>query len=120
MRPYPSAFVFGESKVIAELIMENEAAGFFPLGDARAPANEQVPTPEADEVVVFRDFFTFGLRFPCDPVLPAIMDKFSMSPNLFLELSKFFWIMKTFRCTFSTDLFACLFELVIEKEHSQV
>jgi hypothetical protein len=78
MRPYPPAFVFGESKVIVELIKEYEATGFFPVGEARAPANEQVPTPEANEVIEFRDFFICGLRFPCDPILPAILDKFSV------------------------------------------
>jgi hypothetical protein len=31
-----------------------------------------------------------------------------------LELSKFFWIMRTFRCSFSADVFTRLFELVIE------
>jgi hypothetical protein len=67
---------------------------------------------------IFTDFFTCGLRFPCDPMLIAILDKFSvkihhLSPNSFLELSKFFWIMKTFRCNFSADVFARLFELVI-------
>jgi hypothetical protein len=120
MRPYPPAFVFGESKFTAKLIKEYEVAGFFPVGDARAPADEQVPTPGANEVVVFRDFFTCGLRFPYDPILPAILDKISvkihqLSPNSFLELSKFFWIIKTFRCTFDTDIFTRLFELVIEK-----
>jgi hypothetical protein len=120
-KSYPPAFVFGESKVTADLIKEYEAAVFFPVGDACAPLNEQVPTPEANEVVVFRDFFTCWLRFPYDPVLPAILDRFSvnihqLSPNSFLELSKFFWIMKTFRCTFGTDIFASLFELVIEKD----
>jgi hypothetical protein len=38
-----------------------------------------------------------------------------LSPNSFLELSKFFWIMKTFRCNFSADVFAQLFEPVIKK-----
>jgi hypothetical protein len=57
--------------------------------------------------------------FPCDPILPAILEKFSvkihqLSRNSFLELSKFFWVMKTFRCNFSVDVFACSFELVIE------
>jgi hypothetical protein len=56
--------VFGESKVTADLIREYEAAGFFPAGDGRAPIDEQIPTPEANEVVVFRDFFTCGLIFP--------------------------------------------------------
>jgi hypothetical protein len=120
-KSYPPAFVFGESKVTSDLIKEYEAARFFPVGDVRAPSDEQIPTPEANEVVVFQDFFTFGLRFPCDPILPSILERFSVkihqpSPNSFLELSKFFWIMKTFKCTFGADIFARLFELVIEKD----
>jgi hypothetical protein len=63
--PLPPSFVFGESKVTANLIREYEAAGFFPAGNGRASLDKQVPTPEEDEVVVFRDFFTCGLRFPC-------------------------------------------------------
>jgi hypothetical protein len=60
------------------MIKDYEAAGFFPVGTGRGPLDEQTPTPEADEVVVFRDFFTCGLRFPCDPVLPAILHAFSV------------------------------------------
>jgi hypothetical protein len=107
-RSYPPTFVFGESKVTADLIKEYEEARFF-------------LAPEANEVVVFRDFFTCGLRFPCDPLLPCILEKFSvkkhqLTPNSVLELSKFFWIMKTFECNFGVDIFAHLFELVIEKD----
>jgi hypothetical protein len=114
----PAAFVFRESKVMMDLIREYEADGFFPAGSGRAPLDEEIPTPETDEVVMFRDFFTCGLRFPCDPILPAILDKFSvkihqLSPNSFLEISKFLWIMKTFGCNFSADVFARFFELVI-------
>jgi hypothetical protein len=36
-----------------------------------------------------------------------------LSSNSFLEVSKFLWIMKTFGCNFSADVFARLFELVI-------
>jgi hypothetical protein len=94
-KPLPPSFVFGESKVTTNLIREYKAAGLFPVGSGRAPLDEEVPTPEADEIIVFRDFFTCGLRFPCDPLLPAILDKFSvnihqLSPSSFLELSKFF------------------------------
>jgi hypothetical protein len=115
------SFVFGESKVTTNLIKEYEAAEFFPAGDGRAPLDKQVPTPEADEVVMYRDFFNCRLRFPCDPLVPAILDKFFMkihqlSPSSFLELSKFFWVMKTFKCNFGADVFARLFELVIESD----
>jgi hypothetical protein len=94
-KSFPPSFVFGESKVTRNLIREYEAARFFLARDGHTPLYEQIPTPEANEVVVFCDFFTHGLRFPCDPILPAILDKFSvkinqLSPNSFLELSKFF------------------------------
>jgi hypothetical protein len=114
----PAAFVFGESKVTADLIREDEVAGFFRAGNGLDPLDEEIPTPETDEIVVFRDFFTYGLRFPCDPLLPASLDKFSvkihqLSLNSFLEVSKFLCIMKTFICNFSADVFARFFELVI-------
>jgi hypothetical protein len=91
---------------------------FFPAGTGRAPLDEQTPTPEYCEVVVFPDFFTCGLRFPCDPIFPVILDTFSvkihqLSPNSFLELPKFIWIMRTFGCNFEADTFARFFELVI-------
>jgi hypothetical protein len=113
-----SSFIFGESKVTTSIIREYEAAGFFPAGDDCVPLDEQVPTPEADEVVVFRNFFTCRLWFPCDPLLAAILDKFSvkihqLSLSSFLEPSKFFWVMKTFRCNFSVDVFTRLYEIVI-------
>jgi hypothetical protein len=92
--PLPPSLVFGESKVTTNMIREYEVAGFFPSGTGRAPLDEQIPAPEDGEVVVFRDFFTCGLRFPCDPFLPAILDAFSvkihqLSSTSFLEMSKF-------------------------------
>jgi hypothetical protein len=116
--PLPPSLVFGESKVTTNMIREYEAAGFFPSGTGRAPLDEQTPAPEDGEVVVFRDFFTCGLRFPCDPILPVILDAFSvkihqLSPTSFLEMSKFIWIMKTFRRNLSVNAFARFFELII-------
>lgn len=75
-----------------ELYVDNE---FFPKGVGRAPRDEVVPKPKYGEVVVFKHFFTAGLRFPCDPVLPAILDHFRaklhhLIPNSFVALSKIF------------------------------
>jgi hypothetical protein len=80
--PLPPSLVFGESKVTTNMIREYEAAGFFPPGTRRAPLDVQIPVPEDGEVVVFRDFFTCGLRFPCDPILPAILDAYEDSSAL--------------------------------------
>jgi hypothetical protein len=74
----PPSLVFGESKVTANMIREYEAARFFPSGTGRALLDEQIPTTEDGEIVMFRDFFICGLRFPCDPILPAILDAFSV------------------------------------------
>jgi hypothetical protein len=116
--PLPPSLLFGESKVTTNIIRDYKAAGFFPVCTGRAPLDKQTPTPEVGEVVVFRDFFTCGLRFPCVPDLLAILDTFSvkihqLSLTSFLEVSKFIWIMKTFDCNFGADAFARFFELVI-------
>jgi hypothetical protein len=119
--PLPPSLSFGESKVTSNTIREYEKVGFFSPGAGRAPLDEQIPTPRDGEVVVFRDFFICGLRFPCDPVLPAILDAFSvkihqLSATSFLEVSKFIWILKTFGCNPSVDAFARFSELVIIPE----
>jgi hypothetical protein len=116
--PLLLSVIFGESKVTTNMIREYEAAGFFPSGTGWAPLDEQTPNPEDGEVLVFRDFFTCGLRFPCDLVLPAILDAFSvkiyqLSLMSFQEMSKFICIKKTFGCNLSVDAFARFFELVI-------
>jgi hypothetical protein len=74
--PLSPSLVFGKSKVTTNMIREYEAAGFFPSSTGRAPLDEQIPAPKDGEIVVFRDFFICGLRFPCDPILPAILDAF--------------------------------------------
>jgi hypothetical protein len=116
--PLPPSLIFGESKVTTNMIQEYEATRFFPSGTGRAPLDEQIPVPEDGEIVVFWDFFICGLRFPCDPILPAILDAFSvkihqLSPTSFLEVSKFIWIMKTFGRNLSVNAFARFYELVI-------
>lgn len=96
-----STFDFGRSEVTPSLVCSYEELGFFPKGHGRAPGVETVPDPKGDEVVVFLDFFTTGLRFPCDVMLAEILDRFNvqfhlLTPNAFVQLSKFFWAVKTF------------------------
>jgi hypothetical protein len=42
------------------MIRDYEAAGFFSSGTGCAPLDEQTPTPEDGEVVVFHDFSPAG------------------------------------------------------------
>jgi hypothetical protein len=49
---------------------------YFPKGYGRPPSMESMPVPRPDEVVVFEDFFTIGLRMPPHTVLMDILCKF--------------------------------------------
>lgn len=97
-----------------------EDRGYFLKGDGRAPKNETVPTPQAGEVVVFYDFFAVGLRFPCDPLLIDILDRFNaqlhqLTPNAVVQLSKNFWVAKSFGSEADVDSFAPFYELHPQK-----
>jgi len=47
--------------------------GYFPEGVCRPPGPEVFPVPRSGEVVVFKDFFTVGLRIPMDSVCVALL-----------------------------------------------
>lgn len=84
---------FGRSEVTSSLIKSFEKLQYFPKDDGRAPGRETVPSPEANEVM--------GLRFPSDPMLAEILDRFNvqfpqLTLNAIVQLSKFFWVVKTF------------------------
>jgi hypothetical protein len=68
----------------------------FPKGYGRAPGAESVLDPHENEVVVFKDFFTTGLRMPPHPVLLDILCKFwvqlhQLTSNAIVQIIKFIW-----------------------------
>ena len=66
--------------------------------------------------MVFRDFFAAGLRFPLDPAFPKILARFGLrmhhlTPNAIVQLSKFFWAVKTFEGPVNVDAFCRLYKM---------
>jgi len=62
-------------------------------------------------VVIFKDFFLGGLRFPLDPAVVDIFVRYGvflhhMTPNSFARISIFMWLSKTCRLTPTPDNFA--------------
>jgi hypothetical protein len=53
-------------------------SSYFIEGMDHEPGEETVPEPNPDEVVVFEEFFTPGLRMPPHPVLADILLKFQV------------------------------------------
>ena len=67
-------------------------------------------------MVVFRDFFTVGLRFPLDPVVVDILRLFTiylhqMTPTSFVRLNLFMWLAKTCRVEPTAEAFARVFHI---------
>ena len=67
-------------------------------------------------MIVFRDFFTVGLRFPLDPVVVDIFRLFTvyihqMTPTSFVSLNLFMWLAKTGRVGPTTEAFARVFRI---------
>ena len=57
--------------------------GYFKEGACRSPEGEIIPMPRGDEVVVFKDFFIAGLRFPVDPAIPKLLEPFNVKLHHF-------------------------------------
>ena len=72
------------------MIEDLERRGVLGVGMARPPPESEIEAkPNHDEVVVFRDFFIAGLRFPLDPVVVEIFKLFDvythqMTPTSFV------------------------------------
>jgi hypothetical protein len=89
---------------------------YFNKGDALAFREEVVPEPANDEEVVFKEFFTAGLRMPSRPTLADILHKFwlqlhQLTPNAIAQLSKYFWTMLSFDGIPTSDGFTKRYEL---------
>ena len=112
----PPTLIFGQSWATQELVESYEQKGYFGPGVCCAPREEVTPDPREGECVVFRDFFAAGLRFPLDPIFPKILARFGLrmhhlTPNAIVQLSKFFWAVKTFEGPVSVDAFCRLYEM---------
>lgn len=60
----------------------------------RAPGREETPRPEPYEAVIFKDFLTAGLRFPCECFVCEVLERFDLqihqlTPNAFARLGVF-------------------------------
>jgi hypothetical protein len=91
------SYDFWQSNVTRAHIRTLESSfRFFPKGFARPHGIESVLEPKQNEVVVFEDFFTFGLHIPPHPVLVDILHKFQVqlhqqSLNAIVQISMFIW-----------------------------
>jgi hypothetical protein len=108
---------FGESLVTTEDIAEMVEAGFFKEGREKiSPAGQTFTDLEEGYVVVFHDFFTYGLRLPPYGFLCQVLETFRLqlhhlTPNIILTLSKFCWACGSYGVVPHIDTFYTYYEL---------
>jgi hypothetical protein len=70
---------FGESSITEEMITKMEEEGYFKAGQAKPPpVGETVPSPAQGYAIVFRVYFTCGLRLPPISFLRQVLEVFHL------------------------------------------
>jgi hypothetical protein len=95
------SYYFRPSTVTISGVQEIIDRGYFTEGGARVLGEETISEPDSDEVVLFEEFFTTGLRMPPHPVLANILLKFQvqlhqLTSNAIGQLSKYTWVVASF------------------------
>jgi hypothetical protein len=90
--------------------------GCFEPGTCRLPGKETTPKSRKNESVVFRDFFTAGLRLPVSKKFTDILAAYNvqihqLTPNSIPQVLKFLWACRTFAGDNDVETFVCHFEI---------
>ncbi|TVT98686.1 hypothetical protein EJB05_55994, partial [Eragrostis curvula] len=104
----------------AELAMYVER-GYFEAGRACCPGDEEIPQPKPNEAVVFRDYFEAGLRLPALFILQRVLNAYGiqihlLTPNTFVQLSKFIWAVRTFNAKVNYEAFLHFFSCHLQNK----
>jgi hypothetical protein len=115
----PSHLDFGKSTVSEADMPMMVKLGYF--GEAekkliRFGGEETTPTPEKDEVVVFRSFFRAGLRFPLNEMIEEVLDNYEiylhqLTPNAIIRLTVFIWSLRSQGMDLNAEAFCRVHEL---------
>ena len=97
-RPWrPSHTVFGKTTIKQSHIDNMRGRYFRDISIVRVDAGEKTsPTPEEDEVVVFRSFLKAGLRFPLSNFVIEVLKTFQvylhqLTPEAIIRMGMFVW-----------------------------
>jgi hypothetical protein len=100
-RPWrPSHVVFGKSTINQGQIDAMRGRYFRDISIVRAGGENNVPLPEADEVVIYRSFMKAGLRFPLDKMLVKVLKTFEiylhqLTPEAIIRMGIYIWAMRS-------------------------
>jgi hypothetical protein len=99
----PSHIEFGKSTVTEEDLVMMKKLDYFGEEESkliRFAAEEVIPEPREDEVVVFRNFFRAGLQFPLYDIIGEVLKRFEiylhqLTLNAIVRLSVYIWALQS-------------------------
>jgi hypothetical protein len=120
-RPWrPSHAVFGKSSIKQSHLVNMRGRYFWDLSIVRADEGEKTcPTPEENEVVIFRSFFKAGLRFPLSSFVVEVLKIFEIclhqiTPEAIIRMGIFVWAVKSQGLEPNAKGFCSMHELLYE------
>jgi hypothetical protein len=120
-RPWwPSHSVFEKSSIKQSHLDNMRGRYFRDMSNVRADDGERtVPTPEDNEVVVFRSFFKAGLRFPLNRFVDEVLKIYQvylhqLTPEAIIRMGIFIWAVKSQGLEPNAKGFFNIHELVYE------
>jgi hypothetical protein len=100
-RPWwPSHTIFGKSTIKQSQIDAMKGRYFRDISIVRAGGDNTAPTPEVDEVVVYRSFMKARLQFPLNKFLVEVLKTFEIylhqiTPEAIVKMGIFIWAMRS-------------------------
>jgi hypothetical protein len=120
-RPWrPNHAVFGKSSIKENHLVNMRGRYFRDLSIVRADEGEKTcPSPEENEVVVFRSFLKAGLRFPLSSFVVEVLKIFEiylhqLTPEAIIKLNIFVWAVRSQGLEPDAKSFCNIHELLYE------
>jgi hypothetical protein len=120
-RPWrPNHAIFGKSSIKQSHLVSMRGRYFQDLSTVRADEGKKTcPTPEENEVMIFRSFFKAGLRFPLSNFVVEVLKIFEIflhqiTPEAIIRMGIFVWAVRSQGLEPNAKSFCNIHELLYE------
>ena len=119
-RPWrPSHTIFRKSTIKQSHVDAMRGRYFCDMTIVRVGGDSAAPTPEVNEVVIYRSFLKAGLRFPLSRFLVEVLKTFQiflhqLTPEAIIRMGLFIWAVRSQELEPSARCFCSMHELLCE------
>jgi hypothetical protein len=111
--------IFGKSSIKQSQVDAMKGRYFHDMSIVRVGGDNTAPTPEKDEVVVYRSFLKAGLRFPLSSFLVEVLKTFEIflhqiTPEAIIRMGIFVWAVRSQGLEPSAKCFCNMHKLLYE------